>query len=79
IVVLFQNDVLASLDSGGELPSEREFVAQIDPSRNPSKPPSLALTDEQLKRLPAPVATAASAAVDVPTSPRTYPPLEPRS
>ncbi len=78
VVVLFQNDVLASIDTGGVLPSERDFVATIDPSRNPRTPPTLALSDEQLKRLPAPAplpATAASASAPVPA--RSYPPLEP--
>ncbi|MDQ6684959.1 MAG: outer membrane protein assembly factor BamE, partial [Pseudomonadota bacterium] len=30
VIVLFKNDVLASFDAGGELPSEHEFVASID-------------------------------------------------
>ena len=79
VVVLFQNDVLASIDTGGALPAEREFVAAIDPSRNPRTPPALALSEEQLKRLPAPVTGAADAAsaASAPQPARTYPPLEP--
>ncbi len=78
IVAVFKNDVLDHVDTGGELPSEREFVALIDTYRPPSTPPPLALTEEQLKALPTPVQPAASE--PVPTTPtRTYPPLEPRS
>ena len=78
VVVLFKSDVLASIDTGGPLPGEREFVAAIDPSRNPRTPPTLALSDEQVQRLPAPPAPA-SAAATAPLPVRNYPPLEPRT
>ena len=74
VVVLFENDVLKSVDPGGELPGEREFVAAIDPVRA-GKPPDLVLTDEQKKALPVPPRPAPPEAVpDV--AARTYPPLE---
>ena len=76
VVVLFDGEALKSLDTNGELPAEREFVASIDTAKNPATPPSLALTDEQRQALPKPPAPAPADAVpDVAT--RTYPPLEP--
>jgi len=79
VVVMFDGDVLKSIDSGGDLPAEREFVASIDTFKTARNAPPLALTDEQVKALPVPPKPpvpepAASAAA--PT--RTYPPLEPR-
>jgi outer membrane protein assembly factor BamE len=77
--VLFKNDVLASIDGGADLPSERDFVASIDPDKPPREAPPLALTEEQIKALPVP--PQASAPAPVPPAPtRSYPPLEqPRS
>jgi outer membrane protein assembly factor BamE len=79
VVVLFKNDVLASIDGGADLPSERDFVASIDPDKPPREAPPLALTEEQIKALPVP--PQASAPAPVPPAPtRSYPPLEqPRS
>jgi outer membrane protein assembly factor BamE len=78
IVVLFSADVFKSIDTGGALPSEREFVASIDTFKTSRNAPSLELSPEQLKALPAP---AAAPTVEVePIGPtREYPPLEPRS
>ena len=39
IIVLFKSDVLASIEGGADLPSEREFVASIDPDKAPRNPP----------------------------------------
>ncbi len=76
VVALFKNDVLDSIDTGGELPSERDFVASIDTFKTSRNAPPLALTDEQMKRLPTPPAPASTD--PVPTAPvRSYPPLEP--
>ena len=76
VVVLFENDVLKSVDTGGELPGEREFVAAIVPVRGGKSLPPLALTEEQRKGLPVPPRPAPAEAVpDV--AARTYPPLEP--
>jgi outer membrane protein assembly factor BamE len=78
VVVRFDGDTLASLDSGGELPSEREFVAAIDTFKTSRNAPPLALTEEQIKALPSP--TRAPPPDPVPPAPvRTYPPLEPQS
>jgi outer membrane protein assembly factor BamE len=76
VVVLFENDVMKSLEADGELPSERDFVASIDTAKPPRKQPVLALTDAERKALPAPVRPPAAEAVpDV--AARSYPPLEP--
>jgi outer membrane protein assembly factor BamE len=78
VVVFFKGEALDSIDTGGDLPAEREFDASIDTFRLPRTPPSLALSDEQVKALPAP--SRAAAPEPAPSAPtRTYPPLEPRS
>ncbi|MDE2093267.1 MAG: outer membrane protein assembly factor BamE [Burkholderiales bacterium] len=78
IKVLFDGDVLKSIDTGGALPSEQEFVASIDTFKPSRRAPELELTPEQLKALPVPPKPATVAAEPVgPT--RTYPPLEPLS
>ncbi|MEO6364001.1 MAG: outer membrane protein assembly factor BamE [Caldimonas sp.] len=76
VVVLFKSDLLASFDTGGELPSERDFVASIDTFKTARNAPPLALTDEQLKALPTPPPTAPADPAP-PATTRTYPPLEP--
>jgi outer membrane protein assembly factor BamE len=76
VVVLFENDVMKSVDTGGELPSEREFVAAIDPVRGGRSVPTLALTEEQKKGLPVPPPRAAPAEAVPDVAARTYPPLE---
>ena len=74
IVVLFEGDRLKSIETGGDLPSEREFVASIDTSSSRNVP-ILALTDEQRRALPLPPRPPQIEAVpDV--AARTYPPLE---
>jgi|SRR5450432_1234338 outer membrane protein assembly factor BamE len=78
VVVLFKDDALESIDTGGELPGEREFVASIDTLKTARNAPALALTDDQLKALPAPAKPAAPDPVP-PAPTRNYPPLEPRS
>jgi outer membrane protein assembly factor BamE len=77
VIVRFKGDALESIDTGGELPGEREFVASIDTFKARSAPP-LALSDEQLKALPVPARPAPPE--PVPSAPtRSYPPLEPSS
>jgi len=79
VVVLFEGDTMKSIDTGGELPAERDFVASIDTFKTKRNAPPLALTEEQVKALPPPkkaeVAEEAAAA-SAPT--RSYPPLEAR-
>ncbi len=81
VVALFDGERLKSLDTGGELPSEVTFVASIDATKQESKIPKLALTDDQLKALKVPAkpvaAVEATPAPAVAVSTRTYPPLEP--
>ena len=78
VVVLFKGEALESIDTGGALPGEREFVASIDTFKTSREVPPLALTDEQLKALPPPSRPAAPDPVP-PAPTRSYPPLEPRS
>jgi outer membrane protein assembly factor BamE len=78
VVVLFKGDALESIDTGGPLPGEREFVASIDTLKAARSAPALALSDEQIKALPVPAP--APAPEPVPPAPtRSYPPLEPRT
>jgi len=75
IVVRFDGEKLKSMDAGGDLPGEREFVAAIDTSKSSRRSTPLELTDEQIKALPVPPKPAASA--PEPDGPvRDYPPLE---
>jgi outer membrane protein assembly factor BamE len=78
VVVRFDGERLSSIDTGGELPAEREFVASIDTFKTSRNAPPLALTDAQIKALPAPLkpvaASAPAASTDTPV--RSYPPLE---
>lgn len=79
VVVLFENDKMKSIDAGGELPSEREFVASIDTFKTQRNAPPLELTAEQLKALPAPQPQPPTASSSPTTGPqRAYPPLETR-
>jgi len=77
IVVHFDGEQFARIDTGGELPSEREFVASIDTFKTARNAPPLALTDEQITALPVPAAAPPAAAGQDATA-RSYPPLEPR-
>ena len=75
VVVLFTGETLKSIDTGGELPSEREFVASIDTFKTARNAPSLELTEDQLKALPVPQKLDAPPADPV-GAVRTYPLLE---
>ena len=77
VVVRFDAESFKSIDTGGELPSERDFVASIDTFKTARDAPALELTDAQLKALPQPAKPATPEAE--PVGPvRDYPPLEPR-
>jgi outer membrane protein assembly factor BamE len=79
IVALFDGEALKSLDTGGELPAERDFVASIDTFKTSRNAPPLALTEAQINALPAPAKSAPAAASAASAAPsRTYPPLEAR-
>jgi outer membrane protein assembly factor BamE len=74
----FIGESLTALDTGGELPSEQDFVASIDTFKTARNAPPLELSPEEVKALPVPPAVEPVAAEPIgPT--RTYPPLEPRS
>ena len=78
VSVLFTGDIFKSIDTGGSLPSEREFVASIDTFKTSRNAPPLELTSEQAKALPVPPKPALVEAEPIgPT--RDYPPLEPKS
>jgi outer membrane protein assembly factor BamE len=77
VVAMFDGDKLKSVDGGGDLPAERDFVASIDTFKTARNAAPLALTEAQLKALPAPVKPA-DAPAPAPVTPRSYPPLEPR-
>jgi outer membrane protein assembly factor BamE len=78
VVVKFEGDVLKTIDAP-DLPTEREFVTSIDTRKSADKVPVLALTEEQIKALPA-AKPATTPATTVATNPpaRDYPPLEAR-
>jgi len=77
VVVLFNGETLESIDTGGPLPAEREFITSIATYKMSGPGPSLALTEEQLKALPEPVRPPPPEPVP-PAPQRSYPPLEPR-
>jgi outer membrane protein assembly factor BamE len=79
IVVLFEGETLKSIDTGGDLPAEREFVASIDTFKTARNAAPLELTEDQKKALPPPAKPPAPEAGPSAVTPsRTYPPLEPR-
>lgn len=80
VIAHFEGERLTRLDAPEDLPSEEEFVAQIDNVRTRERRTPLALTPEQIEALPKPGATAAPATLPPVTPPtRAYPPLEPQS
>ncbi len=80
VVARFDGEKLKSLDAGGELPAEREFVESIDTFKTSRNAPPLTLTEAQIAALPVPPASAqaAASASEPSAAPRSYPPLEPR-
>ena len=79
VVVMFDGDTMKSIDTGGALPAEREFVTSIDTFKTSRNAPPLVLTEEQVKALPVPAKPpAVEAAASAPAPTRAYPPLEPR-
>lgn len=76
LMALFEGDKLVRIDAP-ELPSEREFVAQISRIAPSSETPVLALTEEQRKALPTPSGQTPETPTTIAGPARTYPPLEP--
>ena len=75
--VYFKGDVLDRFE-GDEMPSEAEFVAQLDSRTKSKKIPPLEATNEQLSKFPVPKrSVSASSQGDEAPLPATYPPLEP--
>jgi outer membrane protein assembly factor BamE len=77
VVAHFKGDVLDRLDSP-ELPTEKDFVGSIRPSRSGGAEPLLALSEERRKALPPPVKGEAAAVAQPQGANRPYPPLEPQ-
>lgn len=73
LTVFFKGDTLERFE-GDTMPTEAEFVASLDVSGKGKTVPVLEATEAQLKRFPAPAASAPALAVVPPTT--TYPPLE---
>jgi len=75
--VFFKGDLLATF-SGDAMPSETEFIAQMDQRRKLGKVPPLEATPAQLeaaaKQMPAPASTPATTRTQPPVA--SYPPLE---
>jgi outer membrane protein assembly factor BamE len=81
LVVFFSGDVLEKFE-GDPMPSEAEFVTQVDTRRKPGKVPDLQATEAQLQaaqgKAPAAApATPAPIEPAAPAAPAVYPPLEP--
>ena len=73
----FVGESLTVLDTGGELPSEQDFVASIDTFKTARNAPPLELSPDEVKALPVPPPAPAVAAEAIGPI-RSYPPLEPR-
>lgn len=79
LTVFFKGDALERFE-GDEMPTEAEFVAQLDAGRKNLKTPVLEASEESLKKFaPAPKPAAPAAPVPDAPLPATYPPLEPPS
>lgn len=77
VVARFEADRLVQLETDGELPTEREFVAAIDTFKTKRDAAPLVLTAAELAALPVPPKPVASPAEAIgPT--RSYPPLDTR-
>jgi len=75
VVALFKDEKLERLDAK-DLPTERDFVANISRPITGKRDPQITLTDEQIKALPKPAPAPAEPSVPM-GAVRTYPPLEP--
>lgn len=77
LAVFFRNDVLERFE-GDDMPSEAEFVAQLDKRRKSDKVPVLEASEETLKKYPGPAKPAADAAAAPAedAAATAYPPLE---
>lgn len=81
LTVFFKGDALERFE-GDDMPSEAEFVAQLDVTRKSRKMPVLEASEDTLKQFPPPPAKPATTdAAQAPAAPlpASYPPLEPTS
>ncbi|MET0540767.1 MAG: outer membrane protein assembly factor BamE, partial [Variovorax sp.] len=76
-LTLYFNGEALERFQGDAMPSEEEFVAQLDARRGRGKVPDLQITDEQLKKLtPAQPPKTDGPSAALPPLPPSYPPLE---
>lgn len=76
LALFFKGDTLDRF-AGDEMPSEEEFVAQLDTRKHSGKVPTLALSEEELKKGEAAQGPDAAAPSPLlPPLPPSYPPLE---
>ena len=77
VVAFFEGDALKRLDAPTDLPSEKEFVASIDPARRHTGPaPRLELTEAERSALPQPASRPPAGTQPAAGPSRAYPPLE---
>ncbi|MBV8618649.1 MAG: outer membrane protein assembly factor BamE [Curvibacter sp.] len=77
LTVYFKGDALERFD-GDEMPSEAEFVAQLDARTRSHKVPELEASEAQLSKYPVPAPAGDSgSAAPVSAASASYPPLEP--
>jgi outer membrane protein assembly factor BamE len=76
VVILFDGDVVKSVQAPSDLPSELEFVASITKPGRSGDIPKLELTEEERKALPPPPPVEATASTAPLGAVRNYPPLE---
>jgi len=78
-LTVFFNGELMERYEGDEMPSEQEFVAQLDVRKRSGKVPELQATDDQLNKFtPEKPQEAASSSASMAPLPPSYPPLESR-
>ncbi len=75
LAVFFKDDLLERFE-GDEMPSEAEFVGQIDPGRKRDQVPVLEAPEESLKKFPAGTAPQDQSGTTTAPLPTSYPPLE---
>jgi outer membrane protein assembly factor BamE len=79
-LTVFFNGELMERYEGDEMPSEQEFVAQLDTRKRSGKIPELQATDDQLNKFTPekPKETTGSSSASMTPLPASYPPLESR-
>jgi outer membrane protein assembly factor BamE len=77
LTVYFKGDALDRFE-GDEMPSETEFVAQLDGRNRSTKVPRLEASEAELDKFPVPQRTGSTPASEsvAPPTPQNYPPLE---